>query len=233
MMSPTGRHNIAPNRTRDGFTLVEVLLVLTVLVIISALAWPALRGPLDNLELRQAAESVRVVWSDARLQAMTTGQIHVFRYQPLGGQYQVEAWTGIDAALEASDAETPLVETLPGKIERLPEGVWFAGGLTDVDRRAEQAAANSLEAESATGPLLAESGPTATAEGDQPTAAWTTPILFYPDGTTSTAQITLQNEFARFVTLRLRGLTGASRASDLQTHDEVARAGQPRDEVAP
>jgi hypothetical protein len=38
---------------------------------------------------------------------------------------------------------------------------------------------------------------------------WSQPILFYPDGTTSTATILLKNAQSRCVELHLRGLTGA------------------------
>ena len=38
---------------------------------------------------------------------------------------------------------------------------------------------------------------------------WSTPIFFYPDGTTSTAAILLKNESGRCIEVRLRGLTGS------------------------
>ena len=38
--------------------------------------------------------------------------------------------------------------------------------------------------------------------------AWSTPIFFYPDGSTSTAAILLKNEAGRCIEVRLRGLTG-------------------------
>ena len=38
--------------------------------------------------------------------------------------------------------------------------------------------------------------------------AWSTPIFFYPDGSTSTAAVLLKNESGRCIEVRLRGLTG-------------------------
>ena len=39
---------------------------------------------------------------------------------------------------------------------------------------------------------------------------WSTPIFFYPDGSTSTAAVLIRNEAGRCIEVRLRGLTGSS-----------------------
>ena len=44
-------------------------------------------------------------------------------------------------------------------------------------------------------------------------AAWSTPILFFPDGTASQATVVLQNDRSQYVRLTIRGLTGVARAS--------------------
>jgi len=45
---------------------------------------------------------------------------------------------------------------------------------------------------------------------------WSTPIFFYPDGSTSTAAILLKNEAGRCIEIRLRGLTGSSMATGIK-----------------
>ena len=50
-------------------------------------------------------------------------------------------------------------------------------------------------------------GETAGSEG----TAWSTPVFFYPDGSTSTAAVLLKNGAERCIEARLRGLTGTSR----------------------
>ena len=47
---------------------------------------------------------------------------------------------------------------------------------------------------------------------------WSTPIFFYPDGSTSTAAILLKNEADRYIEIRLRGLTGTSTATEIKTN---------------
>jgi len=51
----------------------------------------------------------------------------------------------------------------------------------------------------------------------QDAAGRSTPILFYPDGTTSTARLLLRNEYDRSIELSLRGLTGVARVGELKT----------------
>jgi hypothetical protein len=43
----------------------------------------------------------------------------------------------------------------------------------------------------------------------------TPPILFYPDGTTSEATVTIGNQYGGRISVSLRGLTGVARMSDV------------------
>jgi Tfp pilus assembly protein FimT len=60
---------------RIGFTLVEVLLVLFILILISALGITVMRGTLALQQLKHSASQVRGEWLDARVRAMEEGQI--------------------------------------------------------------------------------------------------------------------------------------------------------------
>ena len=46
-------------------------------------------------------------------------------------------------------------------------------------------------------------------------------IFFYPDGTTSTAQVLLSNGDQRFLRVELRGLTGIARAGEVMSSADV------------
>ena len=52
------------------------------------------------------------------------------------------------------------------------------------------------------------------------TPDWSDPIFFYPDGTTSDAQLTLKNDQGRSVELNLRGLTGTVDVGDILSVEE-------------
>jgi hypothetical protein len=45
--------------------------------------------------------------------------------------------------------------------------------------------------------------------------AWSSPVLFHPDGTTSDATVVLANDAGQTVRVTLRGLTGSSNVSDV------------------
>ncbi len=183
-----------------GFTLVEVLLVLSLMVVFGALAWPALRYPLANQRLRAAAEQIRVEWTRARLAAIKAQTPYVFRFVPGESRYTVEPWGssvlaaapiqgGWDVTLSQGRAwDTEIALATAEKT--LPEGVVFVGGTSERDTRAEAVV------EEMTGLL----GPGV--------FAWSDPIIFFPDGTATDAEVILENNQGRQITVWLRGLTG-------------------------
>jgi len=202
---PSGR---APRRA--AFSLFELMLVLTILVVVGALAYPALRGPFETQRLKKSAELIRTEWARARLRAMRTGRVHVFRYTPSATQYLVETWATAADDLESvndfqptgSNSQGGVRPTLPtSRTSELPEGVRFFGGETAMDGRATQ---------------WAESAGMGVAGSGNPI-----PVLFYPDGTTSEAALILVNNHQQCVQVTLRGLTGSSLASAVQTLEEV------------
>ena len=198
------------SRRRCGFTLLELVLTIAILVAVSALVVPMLGRPMAWQRMRKGSDQVRATWGSARVEAMTTGLIHSFRYVPGTGDYQLEVWEGFDPSLEMTTdlgftGETPVVSrsALPGEdlgmapgviSKRLPDGILFLGDNIEQDVRAEQAIAQQdVEAS------IGLTGP-----------SWSVPILFYPDGTTSDASLTLINDYQEQLSLELRGLTGVS-----------------------
>jgi prepilin-type N-terminal cleavage/methylation domain-containing protein len=191
---------------RGGFTLVEVMLVLVLMVVIAAMAWPAIQRPFANRRLNVAADVVRSELSQARVDAMRSGHTFTFRYAPesdrfckaldndsLGGDL-----TDIEAEITGSSDEEGLgsmddVPTQPVE-KMLPEGVRFVA----TENPAEGAAASD----------------TPESQADL-TDGWSEPIFFYPDGTTSDARLTLANERGCAVELILRGVTGTIAVSDI------------------
>jgi prepilin-type N-terminal cleavage/methylation domain-containing protein len=189
---------------RRGFTLVEVVLVLALLVIISAIALPVLVGSFSRASLYGGADLLRGAWARARLTAMQSGQTHVFRYEPDGRRYQITALGDIglpennqvvlanpDEEVEEDEQD----ERISRLQDRLPDGIIFFGG--DI---------------SSSNQLLAM-------QPDVGQGPWSPPILFYPDGTTSDASLLLSNENDVKVRVTLRGLTGV--ASIVDVEDEV------------
>lgn len=205
------RYRGRPGRSgaRRGMTLIELMLVLAILVAVAAVAAPAIKGPLEDFRLRRSAELLRARWGKARVQAMRTGQTMMFRFQTGTGIYEIRPWmTGevllegntLGLALPAADpalAAGPVVEP-----EELAEGVSFYGIQSTTSSRDAFIQQLALQ--------------------QDPSGEWSPPVLFYPDGTSSTLRIVLKNERQTFVMVKLRGLTGVAEVSDYLSAEELA-----------
>ena len=195
-----------PRVNRRAFSLLEVMLVLALLVLIGAIAFPAFDRPFASQRLHSAADMVKAEWMRTRVRAMTTGLPHAFRYQPESGFFQIECIGGMDAELEATQLMNfgmPIQPSLPSgetDVPGLPEGVAFMNGQTMLDTRS----------------MLVEAQVETAAPADL-----SQPIYFYPDGTTSDARLLLQNEHELYVVIELRGLTGVTTVSDILTAEEL------------
>jgi prepilin-type N-terminal cleavage/methylation domain-containing protein len=60
-------------RSTSGFSLLELMIVLVVIVGLLALAWPNLQRPLRRAELNQATQQLREVIDESRYRAISTG----------------------------------------------------------------------------------------------------------------------------------------------------------------
>jgi Tfp pilus assembly protein FimT len=175
-----------------------MLVVLGVVVMVAALAQPALRSALGDSRLRSAARQLRAELAKARLRAMQSGTAQRFRYQPGAGHFEV-APADFDPEAEAEEsqergpaADTNLAARPPGEdvVEQdLPEGVSF--------EPVEETLTMAVDEE-----------------------GWSEPIVFYPNGRTADARIRLRGERNAVVDLSLRGLTGVATASKPR-HEEA------------
>lgn len=191
---------------RRGMTLFEVLLVLVLLMVAGSISMPLFEGSFGTVRLRRGVDQVVAAWTDARIQAVETGQTYMFLFQPETDLYRVEPWqpnvepgtTPLNAVPAGRDPSLPAWLTYEA---RLPEGVVFvaAEALTMVE--GDEQVVQTLNG------------------GGQ--FAWAAPILFFPDGTTSAASVLVRNQKPLYQRITLRSLTGVARASDVLTRDEA------------
>jgi type II secretory pathway pseudopilin PulG len=183
---------------RPGLTLVEVILVLSLLVIIGAVTVPLLEGTLTRSRLGHGGDLLRAAWSRARLAATQSGQAYAFRFEPRGSRYEIIPLAQLTdpstRPLEATSVEDTMAEgdeddDARASGDSLPSGVTFAD--------LQVSTSSQLQSEQSVG------------------AAWSRPILFYPDGTTSDAVVTLANEEGLTLHVTLRGLTGTARVGEI------------------
>ena len=191
--SATGKSERASRAA--GFTLVEVLLVLTLLVILAAIAAPGMSSGLSRSRLDQAAETLRTSWSQARLDAASTGQ--TLRFQCRIG----ENWGCI------APATMPLAEITSGVAAANSEEVPGSTGAG----KAEQYQLSDVVFKQL---LVAQQPADPPIGGSVREGEFSAAVLFRPDGTTSDAEAILESSDGRRVRVTLRGLTGSARIED-------------------
>jgi hypothetical protein len=173
------------------------MLVLALLVILAAIAYPSLDTLLGTFRMNAAADMIRAQWADSRAYAMNEGQAYRFAVVSGKGNFRVapdnpDYWSGNDPAAP-DPTNPPLVVD-----DALPRGVRFAtpdNYQTTMD-----------------------SGDSAMPVGTVDPNSWTTIVTFLPDGTTKEdVEIVFTGNGARPLDIKLRALTGAVTVRPLQT----------------
>ncbi|MCS7237650.1 MAG: hypothetical protein NZ899_05190 [Thermoguttaceae bacterium] len=173
------------------------------------MAWPALRWTLGAQRLRAAAEQIRVEWTRTRLAAIKNQVPYVFRYVPGESVYTIEPVTGAMSTFGSFQGSWDMPVGYAGQMgditagtfgagptssqgaERsLPEGIVFFSGTSNLDLRGQ----TILEEWSALTGNYA--------------AGWMESVIFYPDGTATDAEVVLESDQGRQVSVWIRGLTG-------------------------
>ncbi len=174
-------------QARHGYTLMEVLLVMAVMVIIAAISYPSVDSLMDGVKLEAAADSLKAGWTEAQTRAVNEGRPYRFAVVPNKGNFRVapdsaDYWAGSTPAPE--DPENP-----PLVLEKsLPKGIIFTpNGQVP----------NSSDAD------------TSYPDSSVPSGEWSTMAVFLSDGTAQDdADVTFQLNHSRPINLHLRALTG-------------------------
>jgi prepilin-type N-terminal cleavage/methylation domain-containing protein len=203
--------------SRHAFTLLELLLVLAVLAAVAAIVFPRLDILLEDRQLVRAGEQVRIEMSRLRVEAMRQGRVMMLQGLPEGSQLRSQPYYSLSDSIEAIDQTGSQSGLLSGAQQAnlgAPPTDMTAGGEAS-------AAANTIELPegiqvasvacvSAARAMEIEQQTVAEGDGD-----WGQPVLFYPDGTTSTAAVTLTQSSGGRVVVKLRGITGDATVSEV------------------
>jgi prepilin-type N-terminal cleavage/methylation domain-containing protein len=182
---------------RRGYTLLELLLALAVLLVVAGVAWPMLLRMYAGEPLQRSAEEVRQLLTASRLRAIDDGVVYEFRYEPDGPKYallpQQSAGLAADESLTTPSGSAAESAALAEPLE-LPPGVRF--GLSQA----------------------VSSGTTLSVLPDSRLSggAWSDPILFHPDGSSIDATVDLVDDDGRSITITVRGLTGTADVSRIR-----------------
>jgi len=139
------RHRLRP---RDGFSLIDMMVAISVMAILAAAAVPQLVNVADSMKLGQAQRDVNIELNQARLRAVSANRPILVRFNcPAAGQYRMTELIGSPSVPDADDtandrcSETkwryPANDTDPatrpnhdGPIRYLPRGVTFGTAPT-------------------------------------------------------------------------------------------------------
>jgi prepilin-type N-terminal cleavage/methylation domain-containing protein len=110
---------------RRGFTMLEMLLVLAVVLVMAAVAAPSMEALQADSRLYAAADIIRARWADARARAAEDGIAYRFGVVQQTGRFRVapdagEFWSGDGPATPETDVPPLVLE------DTLPRGVAFA-----------------------------------------------------------------------------------------------------------
>lgn len=181
-------------RRRRGFTLLEIVLVMAIIVMFAAISFPAIEAMYADARLQGGSDSVRAAWSEAQAHAVNESRPYRFAVVPGKGNYRVapdsaEFWNG-DGGNPSSDSENPAYVLE----ESMPRGMVFPEENGNVPKVSPND--SSLP------------------EGSVGVGQWVTLATFLPDGTAQDdVEITLQYPGTRPIILRLRALTGTTTVS--------------------
>jgi type II secretory pathway pseudopilin PulG len=171
-------------RRRPAFTLFEMVLVMTIMVIVGALASPLVFNALySDTRVSAAADAVRARWADCRAQALEESRPYRFAVVPNSRKFKIEPYKGTLENADSAFLNDMSGNTKTGLVieDTLPEGVRF--GTKD-------------------SPVNTDGGET---DGDYVTIA-----IFMPDGSAQDdVEITFGAKGSAVVTLRLRAYTGS------------------------
>jgi Tfp pilus assembly protein FimT len=208
--------NSRPKRPRatSGLTLLEVILVLSLLVIIAGFSWPLLTRAFQGQDLRSAADLVRSRLTRTRIEAIDKGAMYEFRYTVDGRRFRISQGScAIDAPLDSETGAGPGSQPVQsGRSDdwqsgQLPEGITFFGASVATDAPAGDE-----------GAVADEENPLTTTE-----QGWSEPIQFEPDGSANSASITIRNTNGRCIEIVLNGLTGVVTVSETFSEEETLR----------
>lgn len=201
-MRPASHHRSATAADRSGFSLLELMIVLAVLVVVASMAVPNLMEGLRAGEVQRAAELVRETLADARRIAIDSGIDYQFRYEVNGQSFVV-----IPTELEPTNTNSVTGEGEEGHYFRvvgeLDEAFSLKAGGEDAEERPEQLEAVWFGDLSDAGTLASKS--------------WSEPVYFRFDGSATDRVIKVVDEDRRTAELTVRGLTGSVRLAPVYT----------------
>lgn len=226
---PTACANFRRSTTRGAYTLLEVILVLAILAAMAAIVTPSIGEAFQRQKLNASSDHLRTAWDKARLTAMKTGQIQAFTCNLGERTYSIAPYMTGDDMNNASTGAT--VMTAAGTV-----GQATSDGMLTTPSSSSTSSSDMMLQEEVTFVSCAVSGDMramtiASSQGGLVgMQSMNQTVLFYPDGSTSTAEVIIQIASGTQRAVRMRGLTGSTQVltpGEIPTVADQASGAQP------
>lgn len=190
---------------RRGFTLIEMLLVLGLMVVLLGIAYPSLSRLRLEQQLKQGAELVRLQMKQARLHALESGLEYQFRFEPGGQRFIV-----VPAEYSAVQAQQAVNQQSGNSA---PKAVYWKtlGQFQSKVNFSKNSSANGLRPQPLPQDFLAGF--------DKPDELsrvnWSSPLIFRSDGSAQDFAVEIEDLNGTYLTLSVRGITGDTEISSM------------------
>jgi len=172
------------NTKRTGFTLIELMVVIVLIGIMTAMIIPEMKGTFEEALLRSTARQLVNAFNLGYSQAVTLNQLHRVRLDRKNGRYFVERKS------EEGKGGFTSVGDIPGGEGKLDTRISIE------IRQAEETPAAAQEQQA---PLVSAEESRIRTDDE--------PIVFYPDGTADSGEVRLRDREGFRLALRINPIT--------------------------
>jgi prepilin-type N-terminal cleavage/methylation domain-containing protein len=207
LKAPLGIH---PLTRRSAFTLLELLLVIAILAALASMTMPKWGMLLNDRRLIRAGDQVRASVARMRVEAMRSGRVIMLEGMLEGTSLRAKPFYSAVDATEAVDQTGSGSELLTGADQASAVVVEQSeSAIETIDLPDEIIVSGVSVVSSARAMEIEQMNVSGQGQG------WSRPVLFYPDGSTSTALIGLAHPTMGRVVVKIRGITGDATVSEV------------------
>jgi prepilin-type N-terminal cleavage/methylation domain-containing protein len=188
---------------RDAFTVLEILVVMSIIVMVASMAAPQLMSMIRESTVFEAADQVREAAAEARRFSIDTGIDYELRYE-VGGATVVILPSELELNVDESQNTSNTTEKYMRLLVELPEEIRLRApdGVEEVSESLDAVRFGDLS-----GDMLTQK-------------SWSAPILFRFDGTADNFTLRVSDKDGLTSNISIRGLTGSIRVSQVFQEDD-------------